>query len=90
MRTVLVPLAALLTAAAVSACTDSRQAQREVKWGDRPADITCWTYGVQNFEGRSTGKVEYDEGGRLSFVDASNGRFTTIEGDCRVVYAKAE
>ena len=31
-------------------------------------------------------KVEYDEGGRVSFVDAANGRYTTIEGDCRVVY----
>lgn len=82
-------LTCLALAVLVSGCTDSRKAQRDVKWGDRPADITCWTYGTQNFAGRSTGKVEYDEGGRLSFVDAANGRFTTIEGDCRVVYAPA-
>jgi hypothetical protein len=30
--------------------------------------------------------VEYDDGGRISFVDASNNRYTTIDGDCRVVY----
>ena len=82
-------LTCLALAVLVSGCTDSRKAQRDVKWGDRPADIICWTYGTQNFAGRSTGKVEYDEGGRLSFVDAANGRFTTIEGDCRVVYAPA-
>ena len=69
-----------------SACTDSKRARNATTWGDQPADITCWTYGTQNYAGRSTGKVEYDDGGRLSFVDAANGRYTTIEGDCRVVY----
>lgn len=73
-------------ALAAGACTDSKQAARDATWGDKPADITCWTYGTQNYAGRSTGKVEYDDGGRLSFVDAASGRYTTIEGDCRVVY----
>ena len=81
---------AFLVLLGVGACTDSRRAQNDVKWADRPADVTCWTYGQETFSGRSTGKVEYDEGGRVSFVDAANGRFTTIEGDCRVVYAKPE
>lgn len=80
----------LITVAGVAlgaaACTDSKRASRAATWGDQPADITCWTYGTENFRGRSTGKVEYDEGGRVSFVDASSGRYTTIEGDCRVVY----
>jgi hypothetical protein len=75
-----------LAALSVAACTDSKRASRAATWGDQPADITCWTYGTENFNGRSTGKVEYDEGGRVSFVDAANGRYTTIEGDCRVVY----
>ena len=70
----------------LSACTDSKRARNDATWGDKPADITCWTYGVENFKGRSTGKVEYDDGGRISFVDASNNRYTTIDGDCRVVY----
>lgn len=78
----------LLATVVTSACTDSRKASREATWGDKPADITCWTYGTQNYAGRSTGKVEYDEGGRISFVDAANGRYTTVEGDCRVVYSK--
>ena len=37
---------------------------------------------------RFEGKVEYDEGGRISFVDAANGRYTTVEGECRIVYSK--
>jgi hypothetical protein len=78
-------LFAVVGALAASACTDSKRARNDATWGDRPADITCWTYGTQNFSGRSTGKVEY-EGGRISFVDASNNRYTTIEGECRVVY----
>ncbi len=73
-------------ALAAGACTDSKRASRAATWGDQPADITCWSYGEQTYSGRSTGKVEYDEGGRVSFVDAATGRYTTIEGDCRMVY----
>lgn len=78
----------LTVVATLAACTDSKRARRDATWGDKPAEITCWTYGVQNFQGRSTGKVEYDDGGRISFVDASNNRYTTIDGDCRVVYSQ--
>ncbi len=77
-------LAGLVVAA--GACTDSKRASRAATWGDQAADITCWSYGEQTYSGRSTGKVEYDEGGRVSFVDAATGRYTTIEGDCRMVY----
>ena len=87
MRRLVTPFLVAGLAAAVGACTDSKRAARDATWGDKPADITCWTYGTQTYAGRSTGKVEYDEGGRISFVDAANGRYTTIEGDCRVVYA---
>ena len=76
----------LLITVATGACTDSKRASRDATWGDKPADIVCWSYGTQTFAGRSTGKVEYDDGGRISFVDASNNRYTTIDGDCRVVY----
>ena len=69
-----------------AACTDSERARNSATFADQPADIMCWTYGTENFRGRSTGKVEYDEGGRISFVDAANGRLTTVEGDCRVTY----
>ncbi len=86
MNRIVATLAVAGVALSGAACTDSKRARNAATWGDRPADITCWTYGTENFRGRSTGKVEYDEGGRVSFVDASNDRYTTIEGDCRVVY----
>ncbi|ADL00651.1 hypothetical protein MMB232_01342 [Brevundimonas subvibrioides] len=78
--------AVALSTLALAGCTDSKRARNAATWGDKPADITCWTYGTENFRGRSTGKVEYDDGGRVSFVDAANGRYTTVEGECRVVY----
>lgn len=85
MKTALT-LVALTAALASSACTDSRRARNDATWTDRPADITCWTYGTQNYTGRSTGKVEYSDSGRISFVDAATHRYTTIDGECRVVY----
>lgn len=86
MRTRMMILALAAISAATAGCNDRSRASNDVKWNDRPADITCWTYGTQSFDGRSTGRVGYDEGGRISFVDAANGRYTTVEGDCRVVY----
>jgi hypothetical protein len=77
-------------AASAAACTESKRANQAATFGDQAADITCWTYGTQIFSGRSTGKVEYATSGRISFVDASNERFTTIEGDCRVVYVNGD
>lgn len=71
---------------AAAGCTDSERARKAATFGDQPADIACWTYGTETFRGRSTGKVEYDEGGRISFVDAANGRLTTVDGECRVTY----
>jgi len=71
---------------AATACTDAKRARDAATWGDKPADITCWTYGTETFSGRSTGKVEYNDGGRIAFVDAANDRYTTIDGECRVVY----
>ncbi|WP_396593956.1 hypothetical protein [Brevundimonas sp. R86498] len=73
-------------ALAATACTEAKRARNAATFGDQPADITCWTYGTETFSGRSTGKVEYDDGGRIAFVDAANDRYTTVEGDCRVVY----
>ena len=86
MNTLAKAALALTLVATTVACTDSKRARNDATWGDTPADITCWTYGIENFKGRSTGKVEYDDGGRISFVDAANNRYTTIDGDCRVVY----
>ena len=72
---------------ATGACTDSKRARNAATFGDKPADITCWTYGTETFKGRSTGKVERDDG-RIAFVDAANGRYTTVDGECRVIYSK--
>ncbi|WP_309626997.1 hypothetical protein [Brevundimonas sp.] len=84
-RTIALVLIAGL-AVATAACTESKRARNAATWGDKPADITCWTYGTETFSGRSTGKVEHSEEGRIAFVDAANGRYTTVDGDCRVVY----
>ncbi|MEQ7156234.1 hypothetical protein [Brevundimonas aurifodinae] len=84
-RTITVFLVAGLAVSA-AACTESKRARNAATFGDQPADITCWTYGTETFSGRSTGKVEYNDGGRIAFVDADNGRYTTIDGECRVVY----
>ncbi|MFC5345163.1 hypothetical protein ACETK8_16030 [Brevundimonas staleyi] len=84
-RTVTLVLIAGLAVTA-AACTESKRARNAATWGDQAADITCWTYGTETFTGRSTGKVEYNDGGRIAFVDAANGRYTTIDGECRVVY----
>ncbi|MBO9557921.1 MAG: hypothetical protein J7515_04965 [Caulobacter sp.] len=84
MKTALT-LLAVAGALASSACTDSKRARNDATWTDRPADVTCWSYGTQTYSGRSTGKVEYDDG-RISFVDAATQRYTTIDGECRVVY----
>jgi len=73
-------------ALAATACTDAKRARNAATFGDKAADITCWTYGTETFSSRSTGKVEYNDGGRIAFVDAANGRYTTIDGECRVVY----
>ena len=67
--------------------TEAGRAERDAYYGDKPAAVTCYVYGERSFDGFSTGKVIYDEGGRIGFVDRANGRYTVIEGDCRIVYA---
>ena len=78
---------ALLT---LAGCTEAERQQRSTHFSDRPADVTCRTFGEPFYVGRSTGKITYDEGGRVTFVDQANGRLTTIEGECMVVYARGE
>lgn len=91
-RTIIAALTGALAVVALAGCgvtsTDTYQAERATVYGDKPAAITCYAYGVLTFEGQSTGKVLYDDGGRVSFVDKANGRYTTMEGECRVVYAR--
>lgn len=81
-------IGAALSALSLGACyrTDTQKAANAAYWNDKPADIQCQTYGVITYEGRSTGKIEYDEGGRLGFVDQKSNRYVIIEGECRVFY----
>jgi hypothetical protein len=72
----------------VVGCTESERASTSAERRDLPADITCRSYGEVVYQGRSTGKVIYDEGGRVTFVDSANRRLTTIEGECIIVYAR--
>lgn len=85
----------LLTAALVavsvmaSGCTffrDTDNAQREAQWVDKPASITCHHFGTVIYDGRSKGKVNYEDGGRLSFVDAKTSGLVNVEGECIVRY----
>ena len=86
--TKLSPTTVIIALLGLAGCTDAERAQRSARYSDRPADITCRTFGEPFYVGRSTGKVTYDEGGRVTFVDRANGRLTTIEGECMVVYAR--
>lgn len=88
MRLKLIAVAAAM-GVTLSGCmvTEAEKEARDAYYEDKPAAVTCYTYGERTFDGVSKGKVIYDEGGRLTFVDSSNDRLTTIEGDCRVVYA---
>ena len=81
-------LAVAVAALVLTACTDSRRARTDTNFTDRPADVTCWSHGTEIYSGRSTGKVENYEG-RIAFVDAATSRYTTVGGDCRVVYQPA-
>ena len=73
------------TCVLVSACTDSKRANVETKFTDQPAEVTCWSFGTEIFNGKSTGRVTREDGG-VVFVDAANGRLTAIEAQCRIVY----
>ncbi|MHC3127634.1 hypothetical protein OB03_10245 [Brevundimonas sp. GN22] len=81
----LVIIALITTGAVVVGCTDSKRATMSAEFSDQPADITCWSYGTETYNGRSTGRVTRRDAA-TTFVDAANGRLTAIEGDCRIVY----
>ena len=88
MKTTIIA-ASLGLAVALGACTESSRARNDATFSDKPADITCWSYGTQTYQGRSTVKVSNREG-RVSFVDAATGRYTVVDGECRLVYDKAD
>lgn len=79
-----------IAALAVSGCvrTTADRAQKERRFTDRPASISCFDYGQPIFSGRTVGKPQRSDTGEgsWSFVDASNGKLTTVEANCMVVY----
>lgn len=85
----LLPTIAVIVLLGLTGCTEAERARRSARLSDSPADVTCRSFGQPFYAGRSTGKVTYDEGGRVTFVDRANGRLTTIEGECMIVYARA-
>lgn len=89
MKTKLIIAGAAVALLALGGCItrESQREQIEVRRQDRGAAIDCWAYGQPTYSGISTGAITYDEGGRLSFIDAASGRLTVLEGECRVVYA---
>lgn len=89
MATTVVKIMAIASVALVAAaCTEARRERTGTTLSDKAADITCWSYGQQIYQGRSTGKVDGRSEGRVAFVDASNERYTTIDGHCLIVYDK--
>lgn len=73
---------------AISACTATDRAQMDRRGSDKPADIVCNDFGVEVFNGRSVGKPQRSDTGEgmWEFVNAANGQFTQVEGNCVVAY----
>lgn len=88
----LIPTALLLACAAVAvagcAITEADKAQRDRRYTDSPATLSCYDYGMTVFEGRSKGKPQRSDTGEgsWSFVDAATGKLTTVEANCMVIY----
>lgn len=81
-------LAAAAATLALAACGDTTNAQNEAYFTDKPAHVSCWAYHAGKiYDGQTKGKIKYDEGGRLNFVDAKTGRLVVVEGECVVWYA---
>lgn len=71
---------------AVAGCSETDRARNDARGDDRPTTILCQGYNGVIFEGRSSGRVEFDPTGRLTFVDAATGSYVIAEGECIVRY----
>ncbi len=90
MKKIILLAIACLIGVSISGCyrTTADRAQAERRYTDSAAYITCYDYGMQVFSGKTKGKPQRSDTGEgsWSFVDASNGRLTTIEANCMVIY----
>lgn len=84
-RPALMTAGLLLFAAIVAGCTDTTRSKIERLATDKPSSIRCMSFGEVLYQGRSKGKTEFDETGKLAFTDAATNQLTTVEGDCLVV-----
>lgn len=88
-RVSLIAAVALGAAAALASCSETSRAAMDARSDDRPTTVTCTGYNGEIFNGRSTGRIEFDETGRLTFVDAATGGLVITEGECIVRYDPA-
>lgn len=82
MRNVLIVAAA---AFALAGCYRNETAKtvHVAQWDDTKSwHVTCVGYGGTMYDGNSSGPVEYDETGRISFIDAQTGKIVKSEGEC--------
>lgn len=86
----LITIAAIAAALALSGChiTTADKAQSERRFSDSPATIACYDYGAPIFSGRTVGKPQRSDTGEgsWSFVNAADGKLTTVEANCMVAY----
>jgi hypothetical protein len=75
-----------IAALALSACSKTTRSQMAIAMTDRPAHITCYTYGVLIVDEDTSGKIEFDSTGRIDFIEAKTGDSVKTEGDCKVRY----
>jgi len=68
---------------------ETQRVNRELRWDDRPARVTCYGYGRLMIDTVSMGAVERDEDGIVSFIDSRTGRPVKAEGECVIEHLQA-
>ena len=74
-----------LVALALAGCyrNQTSQAVRTAQYdNNKNWHVSCSGYTGPMYDGNSRGPVEYDETGRISFIDAQTGKLVKSEGEC--------
>jgi hypothetical protein len=76
-----------LSMISIAGCTEAQRANMTVfKLGDK-AELTCYNYGKIIYQGKSTGKVEANDGNRYIFVEEGSEKVISVNKDnCVMVY----
>jgi len=75
----------VISALALSGCARNQTsaAVRSAQWDNtKNWHVTCQGYSGVMYDGNTRGPVEYDETGRVSFIDAVSGKLVKSEGEC--------